>query len=79
MGEQHRSVSGRETQERQHPGEPRQPHQGHGRVTWLLTHERVRHTPRVRAVIDFLYERLSVMSGHFDDLRKKLEDRGLDA
>jgi DNA-binding transcriptional LysR family regulator len=26
---------------------------------WLLTHERVRHTPRVRAIIDFLYERLS--------------------
>ncbi len=25
---------------------------------WLLTHERVRHTPRVRVVIDFLYERL---------------------
>ncbi|MCH8614970.1 LysR family transcriptional regulator [Sphingomonas sp. SM33] len=31
----------------------------HGRVLWLFTHERVRHTPRVRAVIDFLYERLS--------------------
>jgi DNA-binding transcriptional LysR family regulator len=26
---------------------------------WLLTHERVRHTPRVRAVIDFLWERLT--------------------
>ena len=24
----------------------------------LLTHERVRRTPRVRIVIDFLYERL---------------------
>jgi len=31
----------------------------HKRSLWLLTHERVRHTPRVRAVIDFLYERLS--------------------
>lgn len=31
----------------------------HGRQFWLLTHERVRHTPRVRTVIDFLYERLS--------------------
>ena len=31
----------------------------HGRTLWLFTHERVRHTPRVRAVIDFLYERLS--------------------
>lgn len=34
------------------------PRGGHGRVMWLLTHERVRHTPRVRAVIDFLYEKL---------------------
>jgi molybdate transport repressor ModE-like protein len=29
------------------------------RYLWLLTHERVRHDPAVRAVIDFLYERLS--------------------
>ena len=35
------------------------PRDGHGRVLWLLTHERVRHTPRIRAVIDFLYDRLS--------------------
>ena len=35
------------------------PRPDHGRVLWLLTHERVRHTPRVRAIIDFLYERLS--------------------
>jgi len=35
------------------------PKEDHGRVLWLLTHERVRHTPRVRTVIDFLYERLS--------------------
>jgi len=34
------------------------PRDDHGRVMWLLTHERVRHTPRVRLVIDFLYERL---------------------
>jgi hypothetical protein len=26
---------------------------------WLLTHERLRHTPRVRAVMDFLGERLT--------------------
>jgi DNA-binding transcriptional LysR family regulator len=32
---------------------------GHGRILWLFTHERCRHTPRVRAVIDFLYDRLS--------------------
>jgi DNA-binding transcriptional LysR family regulator len=35
------------------------PKAGHGRSMWLVTHERVRHTPRVRTVIDFLYERLS--------------------
>lgn len=35
------------------------PRSGHGRTLWLLTHERCRHTPRVRAVIDFLYDRLS--------------------
>ena len=29
------------------------------RGLWLLTHERLRHTPRVRAVLDFLYERLT--------------------
>lgn len=34
------------------------PRPGHGRTLWLLTHERVRRTPRVRTVIDFLYERL---------------------
>ena len=34
------------------------PRRGHGRVMWLLTHDRVRHSPRVRTVIDFLYERL---------------------
>ncbi len=36
-----------------------EPRPDHGRILWLLTHERVRHSPRVRAVIDFLYERLS--------------------
>jgi DNA-binding transcriptional LysR family regulator len=35
------------------------PRANHNRSLWLLTHERVRHTPRVRAVIDFLYERLA--------------------
>ncbi len=34
------------------------PRRDHGRSMWLVTHERVRHAPRVRAVIDFLYERL---------------------
>ena len=35
------------------------PRRDHGRVMWLLTHDRVRHAPRVRVVIDFLYERLA--------------------
>jgi DNA-binding transcriptional LysR family regulator len=35
------------------------PRADHQRSMWLLTHERVRHTPRVRTVIDFLYERLA--------------------
>jgi DNA-binding transcriptional LysR family regulator len=35
------------------------PKAGHGRTMWLVTHERVRQTPRVRIVIDFLYERLA--------------------
>ena len=35
------------------------PKSDHGRSMWLVTHERVRHTPRVRVVIDFLYESLS--------------------
>ena len=34
------------------------PRRDHGRVMWLLTHDRVRRTPRVRIVIDFLYARL---------------------
>ena len=36
------------------------PRPDHGRILWLFTHERVRHTPRVRTVIDFLYDRLSL-------------------
>ena len=35
------------------------PKDDHGRSMWLVTHERVRHTPRVRVVIDFLYERIA--------------------
>jgi DNA-binding transcriptional LysR family regulator len=35
------------------------PREDHLRVLWLLTHERVRHSPRVRAVIDFLYDHLN--------------------
>lgn len=35
------------------------PREGHGRVLWLLTHERVRRSPSVRAVMDFLGDRLA--------------------
>ena len=31
---------------------------GNTRSLWLVTHERIRHAPRVRIVIDFLYDRL---------------------
>lgn len=34
------------------------PMDDHSRDLWLLTHERVRHTPTVRTVSDFLYQRL---------------------
>lgn len=34
------------------------PPRTHRRSLWLLTHQRVRHVPAVRTVIDFLYERL---------------------
>ena len=34
------------------------PAPGHSVSLWLLTHERVRHTPQVRAVIDYIYDRL---------------------
>ena len=36
------------------------PRAGGNRHLWLLTHERVRHEPAVRTVVDFLYERLKV-------------------
>jgi DNA-binding transcriptional LysR family regulator len=35
------------------------PRQGDPAALWLLTHERLRHTPRVRVVLDFLAERLT--------------------
>jgi len=34
------------------------PNHEHNRVLWVLTHERVRHSPRVRVVTEFLYDRL---------------------
>jgi DNA-binding transcriptional LysR family regulator len=38
------------------------PRGGSGVELWLLTHERVRHAPRVRAVMDFLGDRLQAMA-----------------
>jgi len=35
------------------------PPRDHERTLWLFTHERVRQTPRVRTVVDFLYDHLS--------------------
>jgi DNA-binding transcriptional LysR family regulator len=45
------------------------PKPGHGRSMWLVTHERVRHTPRVRAAIDFLYEHLAAHIRMLDEKR----------
>ncbi len=42
------------------------PRKDHGRVMWLLTHDRVRHAPRVRTVIDFLYDRLKRRVGELN-------------
>lgn len=40
-----------------------EPRVGDSMELWLLTHERLRHTPRVRAVIDFLTPRLVALQG----------------
>lgn len=45
-----------------------EPREDHGRILWLVTHERVRHVPRLRAVVDFLYDRLS---RHVRELEEK--------
>ena len=46
------------------------PRPDHGRILWLFTHERVRHTPRVRTVIDFLYDRLSLHLRRLEAVRQ---------
>src|SRR3990170_2419482 len=51
------------------------PRRNHERVFWLLTHERVRNAPRVRTVIDFLYERLK---RHLASLPGRLDEAGKD-
>ncbi|HET6941789.1 MAG TPA: LysR family transcriptional regulator [Sphingomicrobium sp.] len=49
------------------------PRRDHERVLWLFTHERVRHTPRIRAVVDFLYERLSRHVRQLEAMRQAAE------
>ena len=43
------------------------PIQGDPAALWLLTHERLRHTPRVRAVMDFLGDRLMRLARQVHD------------
>jgi len=45
------------------------PRGGHGRELWLVTHERVRRTPQVRSVIDFLYPRLKARAAELETAR----------
>ena len=46
------------------------PREGHGRTLWLLTHDRVRHGPSVRAVMSFLGERLARHIRELDEKRQ---------
>ena len=45
------------------------PRDDHDRTIWLFTHERVRQTPRVRVVIDFLYDGLRLHLARLEGLR----------
>jgi DNA-binding transcriptional LysR family regulator len=45
------------------------PRKDHGRSFWLLTHERVRHNPAVRAILDHLYDRLSAHVRQLEESR----------
>jgi DNA-binding transcriptional LysR family regulator len=45
------------------------PRGDHGRVLWLVTHERVRKTPKVRNVIDFLYPKLKARALELETVR----------
>lgn len=40
---------------------------GEERGLWLLTHERLRHTPRIRVVVDFLADRLTRLARQQED------------
>ena len=42
------------------------PREGHERVMWVMTHDRVRNSPRVRIVTDFLYDRLKRRVGELE-------------
>jgi predicted transcriptional regulator len=45
------------------------PRSDHGRVLWLVTHERVRRTGKVRSVIDFLYTKLKTRALELETVR----------
>ena len=45
------------------------PRTDHGRVLWLVTHERVRRTAKVRSVIDFLYGKLKARALELEAVR----------
>lgn len=49
------------------------PRHEHGRVLWLLTHERVRRSPAVRAVIDFVYDRLALQVRRLREAQLKID------
>jgi DNA-binding transcriptional LysR family regulator len=50
------------------------PDPGNERGLWVLTHERLRHTPRIRAVLDFLYDRLTRLARERDRADAARED-----
>lgn len=45
------------------------PRTDHGRILWLVTHERIRRAPKVRNVIDFLYARLKARALELETAR----------
>jgi DNA-binding transcriptional LysR family regulator len=45
------------------------PRTDHGRILWLVTHERIRRTPKVRNVIDFLFPRLKARAQELETVR----------
>jgi DNA-binding transcriptional LysR family regulator len=50
------------------------PKPGYDVGLWLLTHERLRHTPRVRVVLDFLAERLTRLARQRDRDREAADE-----